>query len=464
MNKARQESFWRLSQRKSALGALLVSLVASSALVGCADDEAATDSGQAGTAGQQGFSGTSGSAGKGNAGTGGAGAAGKGGAGAGGAAAGAAGKGGAGAGGAAAGAAGKGGAGAGGAGAGGAGAGGAGAGGAGGDSGAGGSTAGAGGDSGAGGAGGDSGAGGGGAGGAPALCGDATGDGSLGTKTKVATGGADFVSPFDAVPSPDGCTVFFTAIGSDGTGAVFTVAKDGTGLKRLDTPGKLIAPVSLSVSSDGATLFVADPAFATDFASGDPTKDAGAIFTLAAGGGDPNVLIAGNAPRSVAIVDEGGTDQLYFGGSGATGPSIFKVAAAGGAAAPVVATGEPGGIASADGTTLYAVTSTATGGTLIKIAGGTATPLVTGLRIGLSAGVAVAGDGSAVVVSGLDPADGTDVAIRVQLSDNSIKNQKALSDVLGEAAGLHKAHKAEVYGFVDGLGVTGGGSVWLLQK
>jgi hypothetical protein len=477
MNKARQESFWRLSQRKSALGALLVTLVASSALAGCNDDEAVDTTGQAGTAGT-GFGGTStagkggtggttagaggSKAGSGGAGTGGtaagaggssgAGAGGKAGAGAGGAGAGGAGAGGkAGAGAGGAGAGGAGGAGAGGAGAGGAGAGGAGAGG-----------AGAGGAQGGAGQGG-AGEGGGGAGGA-SLCGDATGDGTLATSKLVATGGAEFVSPFDATPSPDGCSVYFTAIAADGTGAVFSALADGTGLKRLDTPGTLVSPLSITVSTDGATLFVADPGYASDAASGDITKDAGAILTLASGGGAVTVLAEGGAPRSVSIVNEGGTDQLYYGASSATGASIYKIAAAGGSGAEVVATGEPGGIDSADGTTLYAVASTATGGTLLKITGGTATALVTGLHVGLSAGVAVASDGSAVVISGTDPTDGTDVVIRVLLSDNSVSNQKPVTALVSEASGLHKAHKAEVYGFVDGLGTTGGGSVWLLQK
>ena len=75
-----------------------------------------------------------------------------------------------------------------------------------------------------GGIGGKGGMGGGGAGGMM-NCPVQTGDGTLATKTKVVDGGTTFESPFDAAPSPDGTTIYFTAIDvASGTGAVFSVA------------------------------------------------------------------------------------------------------------------------------------------------------------------------------------------------------------------------------------------------
>ncbi|MCU0654111.1 MAG: hypothetical protein MUF64_02090 [Polyangiaceae bacterium] len=456
MKKARKDKIWRLASPLTLLGALSLSVF----IAGCEDDEnipgGAAGSSTAGAGGSA--AGTGGTAG--TAGVGGAGAGGTAGAGAGGAGAGGAGAGGAGAGGdAGASGAGAGGdAGASGAGAGGdAGASGAGAGG---DAGA--SGAGAGGDAGAAGnagGGGDSGAGG---GGGATLCGEATGNGELtGDKIKaVATGGSVFVSPFDAVPSPDGCSVYFTALDpATGGGAVFMVMKDGSGLQRLDQGNLLSAPVGISISSDGQTLYIADVGYS------DGGADAGAILSLAAGGGTPAVSIAGRQARSISVVKENDVDQLYFGGSGATGQATLFKATPGGNPSAVVeggTLGEPGGIAS-DGTKVFLVSSVSTGaiGSLLEVNGNAATVVVGGLRVGLNGGAALSGDGSAVLVAAQGASGASSIA-RVVLADKTVTFTAIGAQ--SEPSGLHRAMNAEVYSFVDGLGANGSGAVWVAEK
>lgn len=402
------------SLRRFAVGSLLLGVVASGAA--CDDDEnlqataqagssgsgtAGTSSGKGGTAGAAGSTaGTAGSSGTAGKGGGTAGTAGKGGAGAGGAGAG--------------GTAGKGGAGAGGAGAGGAGAGGS-------------------------------------AGGT--LCGPVTGDGTLGKQTKVADGGAEFTSPFDATPSPDGCTVYFTAVDPKTLGgAVFSVAKDGTGLKRLDTGNLLVAPVGVAVSTDGKTIFVADAGFGA--------ADTGAIVSLSSSGGMPTATSTGNAPHSIAVAKEGTADQIYFAGTGATGESVFKVAASGGNAAAVV--GVPGGLGGvapqSAGGFLFV---TATSGALSSSTGGAPTLVVGNLDVGLPGGVAVSSDGTAALVA--TKSGGVSGLLRVVLASKAT-TFTAVGSGLVEPGGVHRAHGVEVYAFADGLGANGSGSIWVAEK
>jgi DNA-binding beta-propeller fold protein YncE len=296
------------------------------------------------------------------------------------------------------------------------------------------------------------------------LCGEATGDGTLtGSKTKeVAVGGAQFVSPFDAAPGPDGCVIYFTAVDpATGGGAVFSVNKDGTGLKRLDQGNALVAPVGIAVSSDGGTLYVADVGYS------EAGADAGAILALSAEGGAPSVSIAGRQARSIALVKENDADQLYFGGTSPSGePTLYKATPGGGPSAVVAGGGivEPGGIAS-DGSQVFLVSSTSASasGVLFQVAGGAATSVVGGLKVGLNGGAALAGDASSVLVAARDPASGSSAIARVVLADKSVAYTVIGSGQV-EPSGLHRALNAEVYAFVDGLGTSGSGAVWVAEK
>jgi hypothetical protein len=187
---------------------------------------------------------------------------------------------------------------------------------------------------------------------------------------------------------------------------------------------------------------------------------------LSAGGGAPSVSIAGRLARSITLVKENDTDQLYFGGTSAAGePTLYKATPGGSPSVAVSGSGivEPGGIAS-DGAKVFLVSSTtgsATGG-LFEVAGGAATSVVGGLKVGLNGGAALAGDASAVLVAAQNPAGASAIA-RVVLADKTV-SYTAIGTGLVEPSGLHRAQNAEVYAFVDGLGANGSGSVWVAEK
>jgi hypothetical protein len=84
-----------------------------------------------------------------------------------------------------------------------------------------------------------------------------------------------------------------------------------------------------------------------------------------------------------------------------------------------------------------------------------------GLMVGFPAGIALAQDDSAVLLSALDPATRTDSVVRI---DIATKEQKGMSDGINtyeEAAGLHRAANAEVYAWADSS-ADGSGTVYVL--
>src|SRR5207302_1141251 len=96
----------------------------------------------------------------------------------------------------------------------------------------------------------------------------------------------------------------------------------------------LTGPTSIDITSNGATLLVADPGA---LIAGD---DRGAIWSLPSTGGTLSELSgpSGFHPRGLVVVTGNGGDDVYFTGldkaDGA--PGLFKVAAAGGQVAAIV--------------------------------------------------------------------------------------------------------------------------------
>lgn len=285
---------------------------------------------------------------------------------------------------------------------------------------------------------------------------------------KLADGGVDFMSPLDSAPSPDGKTIYFTALTPAGDAAVFSVKDDGTGLTKLASGGKMVAPVGIAVSADGNTLYVADPGGTEDPASVDPTKDAGLFFSLPATGGTPTVLVNGKWPKAVAVGTSGSTcsESVYFCGVDAAGVSgVFDKTGAS------VLTGaeltDCSGLTVAPDGTIYVVaaSSTTRRGAVVtgKAGGGAPTTLLDGLTVGYPSGIALSPDGTNLLVSAQAKASGTDVVLKIKLADKSTAEQAPLTAPLVESGGLHRALKANVYSFVDGLGANGKGSVWLVK-
>jgi sugar lactone lactonase YvrE len=301
-------------------------------------------------------------------------------------------------------------------------------------------------------------------GGSKNTSGGTRGNGQIGTITAAAND-SSFTSPFDATPSPDGSMVYFTAIGADGSGGVFSASPSGGHVQRLDSGGILVSPSGITIGKDGQQLFIADPAV-----DNDTSGKFGAIFVLPVAGGTPAVLpgTEGFDPRGV----DAGASTLYFTGgpAAASGPGVYSTALAGGRPAPIV-TGapfvNPSGLCVAQSGDVYVadtLASASRAAAIIKISGGQAMLLVEDLGVGHPAGITLVQDESALLVSGLDPATQTDLVYRIDLGamPHTSTFSKAIS-AYSEPAGLHRAAEADIYAWADGL-ANSTGTVYVLSR
>lgn len=291
------------------------------------------------------------------------------------------------------------------------------------------------------------------------------GNGTIGTVQSVANGAA-FSSPFDATPSPDGKTVYFTGIGSDGTGGVFSVAAAGGTATRLDTGNVLVSPFGITISPDGKQLYVADPA-----ADDDATNLLGAVFVVPAAGGTPTALggTQGLAPRSVVVA--GGNLYLTAGAEGTGGPGVYETTLSGGSPMAIAKGApffDPSGVAVAQNGDAYVVDTVASGSSLasvIAVHAGKASLFVPDLGVGYPAGCALVQDESALLVSGIDKSTKTDVVYRIShlAASPQVTPFNKTIGAYYEAAGLHRALGADTYAWADGT-ANGSGTVYLLSK
>jgi sugar lactone lactonase YvrE len=269
-------------------------------------------------------------------------------------------------------------------------------------------------------------------------------------------------APFDATPSPDGKQVYYTAMGSDENGepapGVYSVAASGGQISRLAAGAPFVAPVNVSVSLDGKTLFVADPA-------------ASALFSLPSSGGTPSAVpgTEGYAPRGLTVTqDRNGREYVYFTGRVAESEQagVFRISGAGGAV-ETVAAGEPfadpAGVAvDADGVA-YVVETASEMATarVLRVSNGAPSSFAEGIGIGFPAGITVTMDGSTVLVSGLDPETKRDVVYFVDTTNKQISRLTKTVGQFHEPAGLHRAHNADVFAWADTQ--ANGGSVFTLS-
>lgn len=275
--------------------------------------------------------------------------------------------------------------------------------------------------------------------------------------------GTSFQTPFDATPDPKGENVYFTALTTDGTPAIFKVAAAGGPVTALVTGDPLVSPFGISISDDGQTLYIAD-ASADAMADG---EDSGAIYTLPVSGGKPAVLggTAGMHPRGVQV--EG--DFVYFTGFQGGKAGAFKGAAAGGAVTPLGsadAFSDPSGIAVTKTGVVLVMDSSpdgAVGSAVIRIdEAGATTVLKDGLAVGHPAGIAMLSDDSSALVSGLD-SSGMDVVYKIDLASSEMKS---FNDTIGqftESAGLHRAKGSDKFAWADSR-AGGTGTVYVLSK
>lgn len=298
-----------------------------------------------------------------------------------------------------------------------------------------------------------------------------------GTLTPAANGG--FTSAFDATPDSEGETIYFTGVDPNGNAGVFkkTICPTAGAVAAVYTGGVFEAPFSIAISSDDTTLFVADLSAAAS--ATDITQDNGVLFSLpAAGGTAPTILVGSVSPRSVAVVQQGKSDVVYFTGIDKTNllPGVFSVPAAGGA---VTTVGEgppfddPGGIvvtANGDVYVLDTSGSPSRFATIIKVASGSTSPVpfVTNLQVGYPAGFAGLMDDSQFLISGMTfPGAESDALIRLDVSTMTPTYDTTGIATYSEAAGLHRARNADVFAWADTkatpAGMTGTGTVFVVK-
>lgn len=249
---------------------------------------------------------------------------------------------------------------------------------------------------------------------------------------RIAAAGTVFSTPLDAVPASDGSATWFTATGPAGAGVFVTRGADTA---PLVTGAPLRAPVGLALTTDEAALLVADP-------------DADAVFAVPVAGGAPVELAGtrGLRPRGVEV--EG--DQVYVTGRDpATGSgAVFVLPVAGGSPRTVAA-----GLAAPDGVAVGpdgAVLVTDQPGSVLRLADGTVRHLADGVRLGSPAGITLNAEGSAVLVSSLNPTTGGAQVLVIDPVTGAPLG--VFDDVIGAnraAGGLHMAHRGDIAAWAD---------------
>ena len=292
---------------------------------------------------------------------------------------------------------------------------------------------------------------------------------------------AEASTPVDATPSPDGSSIYFIAFTSrmDADGirmervpAIFkTTSAPGGVAQKLFAGAPLQSPFGITISDDGNTLFIADSS--ADGSAPDTEgaeRSDGRVFAMSAGGGSPTAL-AGTEGITPAGIEASGA-SLYVTGRGKDGlAGLFKTGIGGGAVSAVAVGGvfsDPGGVAvTRDGIAYVVDTGSATGSqslaSVIKVTPDGKTEVVLeGLTVGHPAGIALVLDESAILVSGLDNAEGTDRVFRVQLGDKSVTRLSTTIGEFYESAGLHRARNTEVFAWADSHANTHG-TVYVLK-
>jgi len=286
-----------------------------------------------------------------------------------------------------------------------------------------------------------------------------------------------FNTPLDATPDPDGATIYFTAQSAHGAG-VFSVPATGGTVVSITVGAPLTVPFGLAMSTNGQTIYVADPSATVTNArltagSANQALGAtqGAIFSVAAAGGTPQAIAgtAGTGPRGLEVAQENGADVIYFTGinPGDGAPALMKIPASGGPlhiiakGAPFV---HPVGVAIAKDGTVFVTDDAASDnelGSVFQVKNGQVTTLADRVRLGKPAGVALTLDESLLLVSALDVTFGTSQVLVINLTTQAQGIVNKSIGVNHASGGLHRAHNRN---FMAWCGVTAGGGGGLVYR
>lgn len=296
------------------------------------------------------------------------------------------------------------------------------------------------------------------------------GTGGTGGSTGGTTGGGEptvqeaaKAKAFDSTPDSAGDVIYFTGSGDEGP-SVFSVPAMGGAVTKVFAGDPLAAPLGITISNDDSTLFVADPGAEANV--DDPKTTLGAIYSIPVGGGTPKVVngTAGTAPRGVDIGDSAGEETLFFTGVTSEGKAGVFQMPIGGGNPQTVAVGapfeDPSGIAVGKTKTFVtdAVSSGTKRGSVILVEGGAASVFLSDIGVGYPAGVSLSADEKTLYVSGIDPDTGIDVVLIVDVATKMVTPYSSGGiEKNRDAAGLHRARKADIFSWADlSAGGTGG--------
>ncbi len=259
--------------------------------------------------------------------------------------------------------------------------------------------------------------------------------------------------PLDATPDPDGTTFFFTAAGTDGP-AVYRVPALGGAVVTVAGGAPFVTPRGVAVSTDGRTLYVADPAAASSGAGG-------LVFALSVDGGDPVPVPGseGTLARAVEIAAEASGDHLVLAGvDPATGqPAVLTLAASGAPTPTILAHGAPlvapDGVAVSHSGAIYVAdrgpAAESTGGRVYRVLDGRVEAIFADFQAGNPAGIALIIGESILAISAVDPAAGAAQVLLVDLATGQTGvATKRIGDNPG-AGGLHRGRNTETLAWVS---------------